>query len=81
MRCGGVKGMKLSTQKIENVEKQASTVNKTAIAAGPGLAAALYLFPMVCLLNLLIIFPCRVACKVLTFSLRVFQFAPQIHFR
>mgnify|MGYP007068315286 CR=1 FL=1 len=39
MRCGGVKGMKLSTWKKENVEKQASTVNKTAIAAGPGLGA------------------------------------------
>jgi hypothetical protein len=37
MRCGGIKGMKLSTQKKDNVEKQASTVNKTAIAAGPGL--------------------------------------------
>jgi hypothetical protein len=35
MRCGGIKGMKLSTLKKENVKKQASTVNKTAIAAGP----------------------------------------------
>ena len=42
MRCGGVKGMKLSTQKKENVEKQTSTVNKTAIAAGPVLAAVIY---------------------------------------
>ena len=41
MRCGGVKGMKLSTKKKENVEKRASIVNKTAIAAGPGLAAVI----------------------------------------